>query len=564
MIKIGIISGQILAVLEQDGKSLTAKDLADILQEPIDDIHVCIGWLVREKYVQVDTNKDQLVVSLTPEGDSSARNRLLPFHEHDTLPSAGLTAKTKSMTSMTPPSPTSGPGPEQRFFQFVESMPAGIYMTDAHGIITYANGAFARMLGYEEPKELIGTNLHQELQMNPQEHANLVSDLKEKGSLIDYEIKFVRKDEKIITLAETVRAILGPEGNFLGMEGIVRDITEKKRHQEQMRIEKLKLEHILSLHEEISSILKLEELVDFVVNKSVEIIDANRCSLMLIDKERNELLIKGAKGLSDDIIHDTRIKLGEQISGLVAMYGEPMLVTDIDKESPLPRKNRPAYHGKSFLSVPIKLEKKVIGVVNVADKGRNKNEIFTSTDLRVLSAIIRQAAVAIENANLYRELKYLSITDPLTGLYNHRHFAKTLDQEIKRLKRYPAPLCLMMIDIDNFKTYNDTYGHLEGDQLLREVSRTISKNLREIDVACRYGGDEFAVILVETRIHKAEVVAKKFLHAVEQLQLKRPITLSIGIAAYSEQMDRHELILKADRALYQSKKEGRNRVSIYS
>src|SRR5206468_12390049 len=100
--------------------------------------------------------------------------------------------------------------------------------------------------------------------------------------------------------------------------------------------------------------------------------------------------------------------------------------------------------------VPIKLEKKIIGVVNVADKGTSRNETFSQTDLRILNAIVRQAAAAIENANLYRELKYLSITDSLTGLYNHRHFVKSLDQEIKRLKRYPGSLCLMMIDVDNF------------------------------------------------------------------------------------------------------------------
>src|SRR5436189_1787560 len=102
--------------------------------------------------------------------------------------------------------------------------------------------------------------------------------------------------------------------------------------------------------------------------------------------------------------------------------------------------------------------------------------------------ITRQVAVAIETAKLYKELSYLSITDPLTNMFNYRHFAKTLDQEIKRLKRYPGDLCLLMIDVDDFKSYNDSFGHLEGDTLLKEIARILNENLRNVDIACRYAG----------------------------------------------------------------------------
>ena len=122
----------------------------------------------------------------------------------------------------------------------------------------------------------------------------------------------------------------------------------------------------------------------------------------------------------------------------------------------------------------------------------------------------------------------------------------------------------MMSDVDNFTSYNDTFGHQEGDTVIKEVGQVLSKNLREIDIACRYGGDEFAVILLETKIFKAEIVAQKFQKALENLDFKRKITLSIGIAAYTGNLDRHELILKADQALYQSKKEGRDRISVYA
>ncbi len=585
--RIGLISGQIISALEQEGRPLSARELADLLLEPLEEILMTVGWLTREKYVQVESVKEECIIQLVPDGDLAAfHNRLLAFNdavahapvkaEHiedkqekpDKSHKSGKKSdKEKDAGFSINNTPRAGFEPEipvQRFAGFVGAMECGVYMADAKGILSYVNDAFIAMLGYHKKEELLGKNLFQEFHMNSNDHAQLLAQLKENGYVHDYELKYVCKGGRVVILSETVHGVKDTQGSVVALEGVVRDITEKKKNDEQLWMEKMKLEHILSLHEEISSILKLEELIDFVIAKAIEILDVHRCSLMLIDKDRSELVIKGAKGLSEDIIQDTRVKLGEQISGVVALYGEPMLVTDMDAQSPLPRKSRATYRGRSFLSVPIKLEKKVIGVLNVADKGLNKNDIFTPTDLRILSAIVRQAAVAIENANLYRELKYLSITDPLTGLYNHRHFAKTIDQEIKRLRRYPGPLCLMMIDVDHFKTYNDTFGHLEGDHLLKELARAIHKNLREIDVACRYGGDEFAVILVETKIHKAEIVAKKIQKAISELSFKRPVTLSVGVAAYSDSVDRHDLILKADRALYQSKKEGRNRVSVYA
>ncbi len=558
--KIGIISGQILSALEQERRTLSVKELAETLQESLDDIHLSLGWLVREKYIRVETIRNECWVTLGNQVDVVGfRNRLLAYQDE-------LAQQDKKRGKFVKADQSPEPQPElsQKFYELIERLRCGVYTANAQGVLTYVNKYFLDILGYKVKSEVIGKNLSQELQISPADFHALVRQLDDKGEVQDYELKYVRADGKVVILAETLRAVKDAMGRLVGIEGFIRDVTERKHREELDRVERLKLEHILSLQEEISSIMKLEDLVDFVVTKAVDILDVHRCSLMLLDKDRNELSIKAAVGINEDIIQQTRVKLGEQVSGVVAMYGEPMMISDMDVESPLPRKNRPSYQGRSFMSVPIKLEKKVIGVVNVTHKGKNKSEVFNQTDLRVLSAIIRQTAVAIENAELYRELRYLSITDPLTGLFNHRHFTKSLEQEIKRVRRYPAPLCLLMIDVDHFKTYNDTLGHLVGDRILKEVSQVIRKNLREIDVACRYGGDEFAVILVETRVHKAEIVAKKFLKAVEQLQLEKPITLSIGLAAFSEGMDRHDLILKADRALYESKKAGRNRFSVYA
>lgn len=346
-----------------------------------------------------------------------------------------------------------------------------------------------------------------------------------------------------------------------------REIEERiQAHQElrdvhgQLIFEKRKLEQLLNIDPKMRSLLDLNNLVDFIVNKATTILEAGKCSLMLLDPETHELLIRGAVGLDNDIIRQTRIKLGEQIAGLVAKEGQPLLVTDIESDFHVARANRSHYRSKSFISVPIKIHNRLEGVVNVADKNSKESDVFTEIDLKILNAIVRQAAIAIENANYYRKLEHLSTTDSLTTLFNHRYFLLTLDREIDRLKRYPKPLCLLMLDIDDFKAYNDTYGHLEGDSLLKDLSTLLKDNLRNVDIICRYAGDEFVAILPETDVHEAEIIAQKLKNALTQQRFRKKVTISIGIAKCGTDMSRRDLIMKADQALYQSKRGGRNRI----
>ncbi len=327
--------------------------------------------------------------------------------------------------------------------------------------------------------------------------------------------------------------------------------------------EKNRLEHLLDIDCTMQSILDINHLVDFVIEHTTAILGARRCSLMLLDHESGELLIRGATGIREEIIKSSRVKLGEPVAGWVARNGNPLLVRDIEETGPLTRKNGPSYQNRSFMSVPIRAHNKIVGVMNVADKKPEQDSLFTPTDLKILCTIVRQAAVALENADYYRKLEHLSITDPLTGIFNHRYFIHALDQEIDRIQRYPQPLCLLMLDIDDFKIYNDTYGHLGGDSLLKGISRVLKKNLRKVDIICRYAGDEFAAILPQTTIPMAQIIADKIHRAVEKSHFERQVTVSIGIAAFNSPMDRRDLIMKADQALYQSKRGGKNKISCF-
>ncbi len=349
-----------------------------------------------------------------------------------------------------------------------------------------------------------------------------------------------------------------------------REIEERKRANQELRgvhgqltFEKRKLEQLLDIDPKMRSLLDLNHLVDFIVHKATTILEAEKCSLMLLDPETHELLIRGAVGLDHDIIKQTRVKFGDQIAGLVAKEDQPLLVTDIENDFHVARANRPRYRGRSFISVPIKIHNRLEGVVNVADKNSKDSDVFTEVDLKILNTIVRQAAIAIENANYYRKLEHLSTTDSLTTLFNHRYFLQALDREIDRLKRYPKPLCLLMFDIDDFKVYNDTCGHLAGDSLLKDLSALLKGNLRNVDILCRYAGDEFVAILPETDVHEAEIIAHKLKNALTQQRFRKKVTISIGIAKCGAGMSRHDLIMKADQALYQSKRGGRNRICCF-
>ena len=427
------------------------------------------------------------------------------------------------------------------FGKLVETLKKGVYMTDAVGTLFYVNPAFVEMLGYSSKEELLGRNLAKELYAHPADRDVFLKAMAEHGGYIkDYQVKNLRKDGTVAVLSATSNFIRNERGDIIGVEGVVHDITEKLRLEERLQFEKNKLEQLLFFDEKVGSIHKLDELVDFIVRKTVDILNIQKCSLMLFDHTTKELCIRAAKGLDEEIIEETRVRFGEPVAGLVARSGENILVTNIEYDKRFQHKNKNFYKSRSFMIASIKIAGKLLGVINVTDKNSPGDDVFTGNDLKILSSIAREAAVALENAKLYKELEYLSIIDPMTNLCNYRCFVKDLNTEIERSKRFNAPLSVLMIDIDNFKAYNDHHGHPEGDILLRKVAEAIKQALRSVDDVSRYGGDEFAVILPETSAEQAKGVGLKLLEAVSQLQLKEKASVSIGIAEHTDGLDRSE------------------------
>ncbi len=179
-----------------------------------------------------------------------------------------------------------------------------------------------------------------------------------------------------------------------------------------------------------------------------------------------------------------------------------------------------------------------------------------------LKRVIRERELTQERTKMLVQLKELSITDDLTKLYNSRYFYQQLQNEVKRFYRYHRPLALLLIDIDHFKYYNDTYGHLEGDKILFKIGGLISSCLRAMDTAYRYGGEEFTVILPETSCEAALIVAERILRTVQTNFFDEnsgtKITVSIGVSEYSDGESMNDFIKRTDKAMYNAKGKGRN------
>jgi len=165
-----------------------------------------------------------------------------------------------------------------------------------------------------------------------------------------------------------------------------------------------------------------------------------------------------------------------------------------------------------------------------------------------------------EKEKLEDEVRRLSITDDLTGLYNHRHFFKTLESELVRMKRQKTSLSLLMFDLDNFKKYNDFHGHLEGDRVLRRIGEIIKNSIRNnVDSGYRYGGDEFAALLIGASLDQALTIAERIRSSIEEAGFKS-ITVSIGLTEYRDGFDLERFVKSADDAMYVAKHSGGNRV----
>src|SRR5579872_2460753 len=317
------------------------------------------------------------------------------------------------------------------------------------------------------------------------------------------------------------------------------------------------LEAINVIAQQMTAVLDLEELLSKVCLLIQEAFQLCHVSVLL--KDEDQLVLRASHGkLTGRPLEDGSLPQ-EGLWQRALDAGKTLIENDVAKDSDSSLYLETA----SSMSIPLVSFGQTLGVL-VLDTA--KPGAFHVNDTQSLESVADICATAIQNANYVERVKQLAYLDGLTGIFNRRFFELRIIEEIERARRYGTGMAVIMADIDQFKKLNDEFGHLLGDEVLRQVSSLFHQQLRKIDVVCRYGGEEFAILLTQTNAQHALGVAEKLRRLVEGWQfpgVPRTVTLSAGVAAFPDHgTTRDELIRAADTGLYAAKQAGRNRVCV--
>ncbi|MHC4559501.1 MAG: sensor domain-containing diguanylate cyclase [Planctomycetota bacterium] len=330
------------------------------------------------------------------------------------------------------------------------------------------------------------------------------------------------------------------------------------------------LEQVTPLARQINC-LNINRIADICVKSIPKLVRVRFASLYILDETNNILHLHKH---NHPFLINKIVSLNQTPTPLMVMAvrsKELILVPNIDThKKPIIRKSQRAfsenYRTNNCAIVPLICQDRVVGVLNLADKidsGR-----FDSEDIALIELFSQLVGASIGNIKLFEKIQRQATTDGLTGLVNHKTFYEILEKELWRSRRYGGQISLIMVDVDNLKKINDAFGHRAGDKVIREISKRIKECIRQIDIAARYGGDEFAVILLNTSLSDATVVAQRMVEAVanspttwnkEQILL----SISVGLGRYDADSTPEDITSRSDQALYTAKQAGKNTVRIF-
>lgn len=320
------------------------------------------------------------------------------------------------------------------------------------------------------------------------------------------------------------------------------------------------LEAINAIAQQTTAVTGLEDLLARVCSVIEMAFSVSHVSLLL--REEGDLVLRAHSGrLTPCVPAGGRVPVDREPWSQVLGGG-----TVIEKDlSSSPESSRLFAKASSRMSIPLVSFGQALGILTLHSSEANA---FRESDLQPLEAVADICASSIQNAHYVEQIRQLSYLDGLTGIFNRRFFEMRIVEEMERARRGGTGMGVVIVDIDHFKKLNDEFGHLLGDEVLRQVSSLFQKNLRKIDVVCRYGGEEFAILLMQTGAAEALSIAEKLRKLVGGWQfpgVPRPVTISAGVAAYPDHgTTRDELIRAADNALYAAKQAGRNQTLVNS
>jgi diguanylate cyclase (GGDEF)-like protein/PAS domain S-box-containing protein len=464
----------------------------------------------------------------------------------------------------------------QRSRQFMENVidnsAESIGLVDSHGHITKWNKASEVIYGYTF-KELDG-KLAFDLYANKDEMAKMMIPLRRDGSVKDYEITMKRKDGSTFPASLSIQVMRDEAGKNLGSVTVARDLTEPKEKEAKLRAANDQLRGLVDESNERSrQLLLLQEMSEIFL------------SCQTSGETYSAITHFGPKFFPDYAGAFYLLNSTSDLFEMTAVWGEaPRMEMAFGKDECWSINRSRAYpvadSGSSmncrhvvgtplpgaYLCVPMMAQGEVMGILHLCKITQESKEQMAGI-AQFATSVAEAMALALANLKLRETLRNQAIRDDLTSLFNRRYLEETLNRELSRSKRQGSPLAIIMLDLDHFKEYNDTYGHHAGDELLMSLGEQIQGQNRGEDIACRYGGEEFLLILPGAPLEAALKRAEELNCSVKDLHIRntslKPITISAGVAIFPDHGGAGmEVIQAADAAMYRAKAEGRDRVLV--
>lgn len=463
---------------------------------------------------------------------------------------------------------------EEKYRRIIETAQEGIWMLDADARTTFVNRRMTEMLGYAE-EELLGRALYDFLSEAIRPEAETYFRRRQQGISERHDFRFRRKDGSELWAIVSTSPLVDDDGRFTGALGLITDITERKEAEEALRVVNNELTRWVNeleqrtreigllnqLGELLQSCLTYQEAYDVISGLGCRLFPDEDGVLYVISASRNWVEVAATWGIA-------QTELSERIFGpddCWALRRGRLHLADGSHGAPACVHLAGAAPGV-YACVPLMAQGEAVGVLTLRGAATEK---MSDARQQLARTAADAMALALANLKLRETLRHQSIRDPLTGLFNRRYLEETLEREVRRAGRNQRPLGIIVLDIDHFKNFNDTFGHAAGDTVLRELGELLRSRIRAEDIPCRFGGEEFVMILPESPLEatrqRAEAIRKevKRLRADHAGQPLGAITISAGVAAFPEHGVSGDVLMRAaDDALYRAKHEGRDRVKL--
>jgi diguanylate cyclase (GGDEF)-like protein/PAS domain S-box-containing protein len=459
----------------------------------------------------------------------------------------------------------------QYMSDIIDNTTESIGIVDAHGVVKKWNKASEQIYGYTY-EELRGKPAF-DLYADKDDLAKMLIQLRRDGFIKDYEINMKRKNGEVFPASLSIKVMRDETGKNVGSVTVARDLTETKDRETKLKLANEKLQAMvnesaqrnrnMTLLQEMSDVFQScqtsGETYSAIAHFVPKFFPDYAGALYILNNNKNlfEMTAIWGEAATLELVfgYDECWSLRRSRAYLVGDSKETMNCRHV--ASP---------HPGSYLCVPMMAQGEIMGIFHLRKTETEPSEVIQSIG-QFATTVAEAMAMALANLKLRETLRNQAIRDGLTGLFNRRYMEETLERELSRGKRQGNPMGVIMMDLDHFKEYNDTYGHNAGDDLLCALGQLIQEGVRREDIACRYGGEEFLLIMPGAPLEVSLERANDLCQAVKKLHMSntslKPITISAGVAIYPEHGGSgKDVIRAADAALYRAKEEGRDRVIV--